>query len=91
MEQPEIVIVERPASIAHPSFASGGFILLTPGAKAYRNADMIPGSAPDMLAWCRENGCELVSSDGENTSSLRHRMRFPDTEALARFQAQFGR
>ncbi len=56
LEKPEIVIVERRVGTAHPSFAAGGFILLTSGATAYRNADMIPASAPDMLQWCRENG-----------------------------------
>jgi hypothetical protein len=91
MDKPEIIVVERHASVAHPSFATGGFILLTPGASAYRNADMIPSPAPQMLAWCRENGCEFISSEGERASSLRHRIRFPDMETLSRFQKQFGR
>ncbi len=91
MDRPEIIVVERPASVAHPSFATGGFILLTAGANAYRNADMIPGSASQMLEWCNANGCERVGSEGEPTSSLRHRVRFPDPETLLRFQKQFGR
>ena len=91
MEKPEIIVVERRVGIAHPSFAAGGFILLTPGATAYRNADMIPGSAPDMLKWCQDNGCELLGSEGEIASSLRHRVRLPDKETLSRFQTRFGR
>ncbi|MDP8919702.1 MAG: hypothetical protein M3O00_12580 [Pseudomonadota bacterium] len=91
MDKPEIIVVERHASVAHPSFATGGFILLTPGANAYRNADMIPGSASQMLEWCSLNGCDRVGSEGERTSSLRHRIQFPDTETLSRFQKQFGR
>ncbi len=91
MDRPEIIVVERHASVAHRSFATGGFILLTPGANAYRNADMIPGSAPQMLEWCSVNGCDHVGSEGERTSSLRHRIRFPDTETFLRFQKQFGR
>ena len=91
MDKPEIIVVERYASVAHPSFATGGFILLNPGANPYRNADMIPGPAPDMLQWCTMNGCDHVGSEGEPTSSLRHRIRFPDAETLLRFQKQFGR
>lgn len=89
--KPEIVIVERRAAVAHPSFAAGGFIVLDPAAKAYRNADMVPASVPDMMAWCEGQRCEIASLDGTDSPSRRYRVSFPDEAALAAFKARFGR
>jgi hypothetical protein len=86
---PEIVVVEREVTVAHPSFAAGGYIVLTPGAAAYRNADLVAGDPKAILAWCRDHGCEatLVHDD---PSTRRHRVSFPDLETFAAFKRQFG-
>src|SRR4051794_13540317 len=52
---PEIVVVTREVTVAHPCYAAGGYIVLTPGASAFRNADLVPRDPQALLAWCRGN------------------------------------
>ncbi len=88
--RPEIIVVAREAAVAHPAFAKGGFIPLHPGATAYRNADFVRGEPAEMLAWCRDVGCEIVQvEDGPQTS--RHRVLFPDEDVHAAFKSLFTR
>jgi hypothetical protein len=86
--RPEIIIVARETTVAHPAFAKGGFIPLHPGATAYRNADFVRGEPADMLAWCRAAGCEIVRVD-EGPQTSRHRVLFPDEAAHAAFKRRF--
>jgi hypothetical protein len=86
---PEIVVVEREVTVAHPSYAAGGYIVLTAGAAAYRNADLVPGNPKDILAWCGGHGCE-TSLAHEDPATRRYRVRFPDPETFAAFRRQFG-
>jgi hypothetical protein len=86
----EILVVQRSAAIAHPSYATGGYIVLHPGAVAYRNADFVAKSPAELLAWCRSHGCEVTYLSGEDASTRRHRIRFPDAATFDEFRKHFG-
>jgi hypothetical protein len=85
----EVLIVERNAQIAHLSHAGGGYVPLHPGATAYRNADFVSGSPGDMLAWCRANVCDVTLLAGDDPSTRRHRVRFPNGELYDSFRRKF--
>lgn len=85
---PEIVVVAREVTVAHPSFSTGGYIVLTPGASAYRNADLVPRNPGEVLAWCRSHRCD-VSLVHDDPSTKRYRVRFPDADAFAAFRQHF--
>jgi hypothetical protein len=85
---PEIVVVEQDVTVAHPSYAAGGYIVLTAGASAFRNADLVPRNPKDILAWCRGHGCDVTLLH-EDPATRRYRVRFSDQEAFAAFQRHF--
>jgi hypothetical protein len=85
---PEIIVVARKATVAHPSYVAGGYIVLTSGASAFRNADLVPCNPHALLAWCRSNGCAVVLIHDE-PSTKRYRVRFADAAAFASFLQEF--
>jgi len=86
----ELLVIEREAAVAHPSFASGGFVVLKPGATSYRNADMVRCSAREVLDWCRDHKCEIVAVPDPAPSNRRvQRVRFPDEETRSAFLRRF--
>ena len=91
MTDTEILLIERAASVAHPSYASGGYVVLTSGATAYRNADLIAADPAAMVKWCRDRGCEITTLPDQDPSCRRRRVRFPDEEVLAEFRSRFPR
>jgi hypothetical protein len=91
MPKSEILVIERAATVAHPSYATGGFIVLSAGATAYRNADLVPWDPQEILAWCRHKGCEVTALPDQEPSYRRHRVRFPDEGISGDFERLFGR
>jgi hypothetical protein len=87
--KPEILVIERHASIAHPSHANGGYMLLHPGAVAYRNADFVARNPNEILSWCRDYGCDVAPLSDLERSTVRHRVRFPDAETFGSFKLHF--
>jgi len=85
---PEIIVVAREATVAHPSYAAGGYIVLTSGASAFRNADLVPRNPQALLAWCGSNGC-AVALLHDDPSTKRYRVRFANAAAFASFLREF--
>jgi hypothetical protein len=86
---PEIVIIERVARVAHPSFGNGGYVVLDPGTTAYRNAALVSGDPKAMLSWCRDQDFDVLLLPDREPSTLRHRVRFPDEASFAAFEHRF--
>ena len=86
----EILVIQRRAAVAHPSYVAGGYIVLHPGSIAYRNADFVARDPADVLAWCRSHGCELTVLVDDDAATRRHRVRFPDAETFDSFRKHFG-
>jgi hypothetical protein len=91
MTKPEILVIERVVGIAHPSYASGGYVVLTSGATAYRNADMVAADPGTVVAWCIERGCEITPLPDQDPSCRRRHVRFPNEAVLAEFKNCFPR
>ena len=89
MTRREIVVIDRGSRGAHPSYASGGYVVLNPGATGYRNADLVARDPHEIRTWCRENGCEETLLPGEGLPYLRYHVRFPSLEAFAAFERRF--
>jgi hypothetical protein len=87
---PEIMVIERDSTIAHPSHASGGYIVLHPGAIAYRNADFVAENPREVLAWCRSQRCEVAALVDPDPCTRRFRVRFPDPEMFVAFKSRFS-
>ena len=89
MARREILVLDRGSRGAHPSYASGGFVVLNPGTTGYRNADLVPRDPHEIRTWCRDNGCEKTLLPGEGLPYLRYHVRFPSPEAFAAFERRF--
>ncbi len=86
----EVLVIEREAAVAHPSYAKTGYVLLKPAATSYRSADFVRCDADAAVEWCRERGCEIVAVADPNPAHKRvRRVRFPTPELAAAFTARF--
>ena len=87
----DLLVIERDASVAHPSYAKAGYVLLKPGATTFRSADFVRCDADAVVAWCRERGCEIVPLADPNPAHRRvRRVRFSDAGLVEAFAARFG-
>ena len=87
----EILVIEREAALAHPSYAKAGYVVLKPAATSYSSADFVRCDADAAVEWCRDRGCEIVPMVDPNPAHKRvRRVRFPDPEVAAEFTARFA-
>ncbi len=86
----EVLIIERDATVAHPSYAKAGYVLLKPGAISFRSADFVRCEAEAVVAWCLDRGCEVITVADPNPAHKRvRRVRFPDSALAQEFAAKF--
>jgi hypothetical protein len=86
----EVLVIERHATTAHPSYAKAGYVLLRPGATSFRSADFVRCDAEAVVAWCLDRGCEVVPIADPNPAHKRvRRVRFPDSALAQEFAAMF--
>lgn len=87
----DLLVIERDASVAHPSYARAGYVLLRPGATTFRSADFVRCDPEAVVEWCRAHGCEVVAMADPNPAHRRvRRVRFPDPALVEAFTARFG-
>ena len=91
LQPTELLVIERDASVAHPSYAKAGYVLLRPGATTFRSADFVRCDAEAVVDWCRAQGCEVVPLVDPNPAHRRvRRVRFPDPAFAEAFAARFA-
>jgi hypothetical protein len=87
----DLLVIEREAALAHPSYARAGYVLLRPGATTFRSADFVRCDAEAVVEWCRAQGCEVVPLLDPNPAHRRvRRVRFSDPALVAAFTARFA-
>ncbi|HEX2552858.1 MAG TPA: hypothetical protein VHL98_04100 [Microvirga sp.] len=87
----DLLVIERDARVAHPSYAKAGYVLLRPGATTFRSADFMRCDADAVVEWCRAQGCEIVPLVDPNPAHRRvRRVRFSDPALVEAFAVRFG-